>query len=271
MLIISDDQFIYRLTGWYCYLITLAGLMYCGFYSFIFLYFWTGMTMLATDGYHNDMHELDWVRQYEHLWSLRPFEQLDGLVLFDWEMDEIVANVMEFPSFSDSYKLYTPYKARLLNTRRQLNSVDSDNILNQLKLVDSFDLHKLLAARLQLSWKFGKEQVNPTVLFDSAILKFYRRKQLLKFRSVESISTVFLAETVLGRGIYPYSEYHYDRHFAPSNYYTIFVEFLLISEAKPSHFFGPKKRLKEIEKSMLQELQPDDEIYYDYLNARLRD
>ncbi len=173
-------------------------------------------------------------------------------------MEDVIASVFEEPILPSSYNLPTSFTVCMLTEKRKCNSFDINYITKKTEISPVFSKSHFLKSKINLDPRFEH------VFLTAGIWHTYC---FLKFKSVALITTVFIGETFLTRGIYPTALYDYERHFINSQYDNVCLEFLLVSAVrKQSVFFrvNKDKMPKAIEKLILYELQSQVDIYNEY-------
>jgi hypothetical protein len=219
------------------------------------------MTLISGEpGDLDEINEDDAWREFEHLWKLRPFEEIDGAILLDWQIEDLIETVYENPPLPGSYKLPASYIAYIISRKRALHNWDTDYLFKKEEPSDSFNQTKLIQARLKLNPKFSK-------LLGQSDLRWYHRLLFVKFRIAKKVANTFLTDTILTRGIYPNTFYDYDRYFKKSHFYSSNLEYMLMSESprKQKWFFrGSWKTSRKAELKILCQMQPNIDLEREY-------
>src|ERR1700733_10430324 len=107
-------------------------------------------------------------------------------------MEDIIESIVEEPLLPTAYKLTLSYTLATLRKKRKYNSFDLNYIIKKPIKTSIFDRTKFLQAKINLNVQLEN-------LYMAS--RLYKQVQYIKFKSVSVINNIFIAETLVARGI----------------------------------------------------------------------
>lgn len=269
MFLQDNDYLIVREEGFRLYLYTFIFLVYFEWYTLAMIYSYIAASSFASEeDVDEESEELAWeiemYRAFEHYWSLRPFDEQDDLVLLDWQVEEILEEAIDDPQFPESYNLIDSYRKSFCNNSHLTNyllpkRIEVDDIVQR----TAYTRQKVLKSRLVVSDKFNET---------FRVAGVMRQPSLVKFKSHALIVNTFLVESLVYKGLYPYTEYDYDMYIFKSHQFNqLFLECLLITEKplnKINHLIDFKNDTETLVAFIFGEVLPEEYQMENYLKKR---
>lgn len=260
---------IIREEGLRLYAITLLVLLYFEWFTLAMFYSYIAVSSFMSE---EDVDEyLDWdaemYQMFEVYFTLRPFDEVDGLVLLDWEVEELLDQAIDDPKFPNSYSLIDSYRLSFCNNKNLTKYILPNQIeINELASRVAYGKQKVLQSKLVVSEKFNSHYY---------AVNFVRKYSLIKFKSYALIVNTFLIESLVYRGIYPYTEYDFEMYISKSQMFNqLFLECLLITETpltEIKHLFDFKNDTETLVTFIFEEVLPEDYQLENFVEGRTED
>jgi hypothetical protein len=173
---------------------------------------------------------------------------------------------MDDPKFPNSYNLVDSYRLSFCQntslTKYVLPHIEVDDITSRV----GYAKQKLLQSKLIVSDKFNDHYYS---------VNFVRQYSLVKFKSYALIVNTFLIDSLVYRGIYPYTEYDFEMYISKSQMFNqLFLECLLITEKslhEIDNLIDFKNDTETLVTFIFEEIMPEDYQMDNFLRGRTDD
>lgn len=256
MFLQDNDYMIVREEGLRIYTLTLIVLLFFELYTLAMLYSYIAVSSFMSE---EDVDEyLDWdgelYQMFEVYFTQRPFDEVDGLVLLDWQVEELLDQAMDDPKFPESYDLVDSYRLSFCEDKHITKFIlphkaNDDDFASRV----AYGKQKILQSKLIVSDKFNSYYYSVNMV---------RQYSLVKFKSYALIVNTFLIESLVYRGVYPYTEYDFAMYTSNSQLFNqLFLECLLITDdplTEISELIDYKNNTEDLVMFIYEEILPED-------------